>query len=88
MRVEDLFTPESTEAFRRLTREAMGPGQALMEQYRTDREAQLEACPDLKSWIAALEDGELVTASDPGLWSRLIEQGFITCPAGKGFKGM
>ena len=36
MRVEDPFTPESIEAFRRLTEKAMGPGQALMEQYRAE----------------------------------------------------
>ena len=90
MKVEDLFTAESIEEFRRLTEDAAEAGHALMEQYRTDRNAELAVLSentnagmvtssDLKSWIAVFEDGGLAGAASPGLWSGLIEQGFIIC---------
>jgi hypothetical protein len=77
MDVRDVFTPESIEEFARRTAEAAASGQRLLDQYRRDHEAQLQASPALRAWIDALEDGDLAAASDPALWARLKDEGFI-----------
>lgn len=76
----DLFTPESKTEFLRRTAEATGPGQRLLAQYREDREVQIAQSPDLQAWIDALEDCDLVAATDAVLWSRMTLQGFIEVP--------
>ncbi|MFO0954182.1 MAG: hypothetical protein U0835_24105 [Isosphaeraceae bacterium] len=76
----ELFTPETRTEFLRRTAEATGPGQQLLAQYREDREAQIDQAPDLQTWIDALEDCDLVAATDAGLWLRMAAQGFIEVP--------
>jgi hypothetical protein len=76
----DLFTPESMTELLRRTAEATGPGQRLLAQYREDRESQIAQAPELQAWIDALEDCDLVAATDAGLWSRMAAQGFIEVP--------
>ena len=80
MNENDFFTPESILEFKWLISEATGPGQRLFERYREEREAQVESAPDLRTWIDALEDGDLAAATDSGLWARMAEQGFIEFP--------
>lgn len=77
---DDLFTPESMAQFRQRTTEAAGSGQQLLQQYRSDHEAQIAGAPDLQSWIDTLEDGDLAAATDAGLWSRMARLGFIEFP--------
>jgi hypothetical protein len=80
MEDEALFTPESMAQFQRRTAEATGPGQELLQQYRQDRETQINDAPDLQTWIDALEEANLAAATDEGLWSRMASGGFIEVP--------
>ena len=52
-----------------------------------DREAQLQDSPELVRWIKSLEEGTLASAAAPDLWSALVDQGFVICPAARAVRG-
>ncbi len=79
MKIHDIFTPESVEAYQSHYQMAATPGLELFEEYVRDREEQLRDSPDLARWISILEEGDLTSAADPTLWSSLIRDGFIAC---------
>ncbi len=87
MRVDDLFTDDSIRAFQQRTADAAVPGRMTFGEYMRDREAQLQASPELVQWITSLEEGTLASAAAPELWSALVAQGFVICPTARAVRG-
>lgn len=87
MPVADLFTNESIRAYQELYEATAESGRRAFEEYRRDREAQLECFPELEQWITSLEKGCLRSAAAPALWSALTAQGFVTCQLPNSIRG-
>ncbi len=87
MRVEDLFTEASIQAFRQRTLDAAETAGTPFGEYVRDREAQLQDSPELVNWITSLEEGTLSSAAVPALWSALFEQGFVIGPTERAHRG-
>lgn len=77
MTIDQLFTPESVEQMRRETAVTADKAPELLTQYRKNYEDQIGRAPCLSEWFAALEQGDLVSATNADLWSRLATEGFI-----------
>ena len=77
MKVRDLLTPESLDAFARLRSASTPQGMDLMSDYRELRAQTLEAYPAVAQWVTLMENFQFDEAREPGLLQALHRDSFM-----------